>query len=75
MLQDQRILLLSKDLDLVLVHKSGTGKACGFQLTQLLAQLFAHGQHGDVVAAAQGVCLGEDGGEVCILAIEQGLSG
>lgn len=34
-------LLLGEDLDLILVHKGGTRKACGFQLTQLLAQLFA----------------------------------
>ena len=64
-------LLSGKDLYLVLVHEGGTGKACGFQLAQLLAELLALRQDGDVVGIAQGSGLAQDSGEVGVLTVEQ----
>lgn len=64
-------LLSGKDLYLVLVHEGGTGKACCFQLAQLLAELLALRQDGDVVGIAQGSGLAQDGGEVGVLTVEQ----
>ena len=53
-------------------HKGCARKACGFQLTQLLAQLFALRQHGDVVLLAQRGGLAQHGREVGVLAVQQG---
>ena len=64
-------LLSGKDLYLVLVHEGGTGKACCFQLAQLLAELLALRQDGDVVGIAQDSGLAQDGGEVGVLTVEQ----
>ena len=64
-------LLSGKDLYLVLVHEGGTGKACCFQLAQLLAELLALRQDGDVVGIAQGSGPAQDGGKVGVLAVEQ----
>ena len=69
-------LLSGKDLYLVLVHEGGTGKACCFQLAQLLAELLALRQDGDVVGIAQGSGLAQDGGEVGIMnELNNGFSG
>ena len=65
-------LLLGEDLYLVLVHKGCARKACGFQLTQLLAQLFALRQHGDIILLAQRGGLAQHGREVGVLAVQQG---
>ena len=65
-------LLLRKNFDLILIHKGGTGKTGSFQLAQLFAQLLGLLQNGDIVAAAQVCSLGKNGGEVGILAVQQG---
>ena len=65
-------LLLRKNFDLILIHKGGTGKTGSFQLAQLFAQLLGLLQNGDIVAAAQVCSLGKNGGEIGILAVQQG---
>ena len=68
----QEKLLLCEDLHVVLVHEGGTGETGSFELTQLFAELLALGQDGDFVVVAQSGGFGEDGGEICLLAVEQG---
>ena len=68
----QEKLLLCEDLYVVLVHEGGTGETGSFELTQLFAELLALGQDGDFVVVAQSGGFGEDGGEICLLAVEQG---
>ena len=65
-------LLLRKNFDLILIHKGGTGKTGSFQLAQLLAQLFALRQHGDIILLAQRGGFAQHGREVGVLAVQQG---
>ena len=62
---------MTKNLDVVIVRKGNSVVTSGFQCAELLAQLFGLGQNRHIIGCAQGIGLGQHGGEIGILQIQQ----
>ena len=63
---------MTKNLDVVIVRKGNSVVTSGFQCAELFAQLFGLGQNRHIIGCAQGIGLGQHGGEIGILQIQQG---
>ena len=63
---------MTKNLDIIVVRKGNSVVTSGFQCAELLAQLFGLGQNRHIIGCAQGIGLGQHGGEIGILQIQQG---
>ena len=62
---------MTKNLDVVIVRKGNSVVTSGFQCAELLAQLFGLGQNRHIIGCTQGIGLGQHGGKIGVLQVEQ----